>query len=93
MFIVDCVYACVGVVFDFLCVGLCGFEFTGSSFPFFLCICIHMSMYVCACVYIYIYIYECVCVCFLLDVFVSGICSLTKATSWKHIYNTYVRTK
>ena len=35
-----CVSVCLG---DFLCVGVRGVKFTGSSFPLF-CICIHMSM-------------------------------------------------
>ena len=42
-----CVCVCLG---EFLCVGLCGFKFTGTSF-FFFSICIHMFLYVCVCVF------------------------------------------
>ena len=54
-----CVSVCLG---DFLFVELCGFKFTGSSFPFFLCILINMSLYVCLCVCIHMCVCVCVCV-------------------------------
>ena len=47
---------CLG---DFLCVGLSGFKFSGSSFSFF------VYIYTCLCIYV------CVYVCFQFDAFVS----------------------
>ena len=51
---------CLG---DFLCMGLCGFKFTGNSFLFFLSVYMYTHVYACLCVRIYICVSMCVCVC------------------------------
>ena len=77
-----CVCVCVRVsvcLCDFLCVGLCGFKFTGSSFPFS-CLYVYTCLYMSVCIYIYIYICVCVCVC-------VCVCFQLDAFVWEHVWH------